>query len=166
MITIYTDGSSKGNPGPGGFGAIIFDEEKVKEIGGKKKMTTNNRMEMMAMIEALKYVSGNFADTEEIEVHSDSAYLINGITKWIFGWQKNDWQTIDFKTKNKKDILNKDLWEELYELTQNKKIKWEKVVGHSGHKENERCDGIAQSFADGKKIKLYNGLKSGYKIVS
>ena len=85
MIIIYTDGSSKGNPGPGGFGAIIIDGEKVKEIGGREENTTNNRMEMMAAIKALELIQEL---TLELEIHTDSTYLLNGITKWIFGWQK------------------------------------------------------------------------------
>ena len=160
-IIIYTDGSSKGNPGPGGFGSIIFDGENVKEVGGREERTTNNRMEIMAAIEALKYVSKNFADTESIEVHTDSEYLIKGITIWIKNWQKNKW-----KTKDKREVLNRDLWEELLIETQKRNVEWKKVAGHSGHEFNERCDEIAQGFADGENIGLYNGLKQGYKPVS
>jgi len=167
-ITIYTDGSSKGNPGAGGWGAVIFgalrqaqgdNNEVVIEIGGMEENTTNNRMEMTAAIEALKYVSDNFVGTEEIEIHTDSEYLLKGITIWILGWQKNGW-----RTKDKKEVLNKDLWEKLWELTQNKKIEWKKVLGHSGHKLNDRCDEIAQNFADGISVKLFNGLKSSYNL--
>jgi len=158
MITIYTDGSSKGNPGPGGWAAIIFDGENVKEIGGREERTTNNRMEMMAAIESLKHVSRNLADTDEIEIHSDSAYLIGGITIWIKNWQRNNW-----KTKDKREVLNKDLWEKLLAETENKKIEWKKVLGHSGHEMNDRCDEIATDFADGDDVGLYNGLKQGYK---
>ncbi len=155
MIIIYTDGSSKGNPGPGGFGAIIIDGEKVKEIGGREENTTNNRMEMMAAIKALELIQEL---TLELEIHTDSTYLLNGITKWIFGWQKNNW-----RTKNKKEVLNKDLWEKLFIETQKRKVEWKKVLGHSGHELNERCDEIATSFADGENVALYKGLKSGYK---
>lgn len=154
MITIYTDGSSKGNPGSGGWGAIIFDGENVREIGEREEKTTNNRMEMTAAIKALK----NIPENSEIEIHSDSAYLINGITVWIKKWQKNNW-----RTKNKKAVLNKDLWEKLLVETEKRKIEWKKVLGHSGHKFNERCDEIANGFAGGEKVKLYNGLKQGYK---
>lgn len=156
---IYTDGSSKGNPGPGGFGAIIFDVENVKEIGGREEKTTNNRMEMTAAIESLKYVDKNFADTELVEVFSDSEYLINGITKWIINWQKNNW-----KTKNKKQVLNKDLWQELLIETEKRKVEWKKVLGHSGHKWNERCDEIATNFADGIKVDLFEGSKGSYIV--
>ncbi len=158
-IIIYTDGSSKGNPGSGGFGAIIVDGENVREIGGREEKTTNNKMEMMAAIEALKYMSKNFADTESIEVHTDSEYLMKGITIWIKNWQKNNW-----RTKNKKEVLNKDLWEKLLEETSKRKIEWKKVLGHSGHEFNERCDEIATSFADDKKVDLYEGPKEGYIV--
>ena len=154
MITIYTDGSSKGNPGPGGFAAIIFDGENVKEIGGRENKTTNNRMEIMAAIEALK----NIPENENVKIHADSEYLIKGITIWIKNWQKNNWRTED-----KREVLNKDLWEKLLEVTLSKNIEWKKVLGHSGHEENERCDEIATGFADGEKVKLYNGLKQVYK---
>lgn len=153
-FVIYTDGSSKGNPGNGGWGAIIFDRENVREIGGREEMTTNNRMEIMAAIEGLKNVEEN----SEVEINSDSEYLINGITKWIFGWQKNDW-----RTKDKREVMNRDLWEKLFAETTKRKAVWEKVLGHSGHKLNERCDEIAQSLAEGKIVMLYNGSKQGYK---
>jgi len=154
-ITIYTDGSSKGNPGAGGWGAIIFDEEKVLEIGGNEENTTNNRMEMMAAIKALELA--HELTHEQIEINTDSEYLLKGITIWIHDWQKNGW-----RTKAKKEVLNKDLWEELWELTQKRKVEWKKVLGHSGHELNERCDEIATTFADGNDPVLYNGLKSSY----
>ena len=91
MITIYTDGSSRGNPGPGGYGAIIFDEEQVREIGGREDRTTNNRMEMMATIVALENVPAN----SDVEIYADSEYVIKGITSWIKNWQINNWRTKD-----------------------------------------------------------------------
>jgi ribonuclease HI len=154
-IIIYTDGSSKGNPGPGGFGAIIFDGENVREIGGRENHTTNNRMEITAAIEALKNISEN----AEAEIHTDSEYLMKGITVWMKNWQKNNW-----RTKNKRPVLNKDLWEKLLAETEKRKIEWEKVLGHSGHELNDRCDEIATSFADGENVKLYNGSESNYKV--
>lgn len=156
---VYTDGSSKGNPGPGGWAAVIIEErdtsyeKRVKELGGREKETTNNRMEMTAAIEALK----NIPDGSDVEIHTDSEYLMKGITIWIKNWQKNNW-----RTKNKKKVLNQDLWENILDISQNKKIEWKKVLGHSGHELNERCDEIANSFADGKKVYLYDGSKSGY----
>ena len=155
-IIIYTDGSSKGNPGPGGWGAIISNQQPVasiKEIGGREERTTNNRMEMMAAIMALQNIPKNM----EVEVHSDSTYLINGITIWIKNWQKNNW-----RTKDKREVLNKDLWEELLVETEKRKVEWKKVLGHSGHEFNERCDEIAQGFADGVRINLYDGPKENY----
>lgn len=154
-FTIYTDGSSRGNPGPGGYGAILVSGSRVKEIGGREEETTNNRMEMMAVIEAMR----NLPEGEEAEVHTDSEYLMKGATLWIKNWQKNNW-----RTKNKKPVLNQDLWQEILLLSENRKISWQKVLGHSGHKYNDRCDEIATSFADGKKVNLYDGESGNYKI--
>jgi len=154
-IVIYTDGSSKGNPGSGGWAGIIFNEEFVKEIGGQEEYTTNNRMEMTAVIEALK----NIPENAEVEIHSDSEYLINGITIWIKNWQKNNWQT-----KDRREVLNKDLWEKLLMEVAKRKIEWKKVLGHSGHALNERCDELATSFADGKNVLLYKGSEADYKF--
>ncbi|KKP56216.1 MAG: ribonuclease H [Parcubacteria group bacterium GW2011_GWB1_35_5] len=154
FVEIYTDGSSKGNPGQGGWGAIIFDEEKVLEIGGNEENTTNNRMEMRAAIEALKILP----EGAEAKLHTDSEYLMKGITIWILGWQKNNW-----RTKDKKEVLNKDLWQELWRETEKRKVEWKKVLGHSGHTLNERCDEIAQSLANGKQMKLFEGNLLDYK---
>lgn len=162
-IIIYTDGSSKGNPGRGGWSAIIIYDGKseirstkseIIEIGGREENTTNNRMEIMAAIEALK----NVPENSEIEIFSDSEYLIKGITIWIKNWQKNNW-----KTKDKREVVNRDLWEKLFVETEKGKVEWKKVLGHSGHSLNERCDEIAQTFAEGKEVELYNGSKQGYK---
>jgi ribonuclease HI len=155
-ITIYTDGSSRGNPGPGGWGAVIIDGDRVKEIGGREVKTTNNRMEMVASIEALsKTLVGS-----EVELHTDSSYLINGITKWVHGWAKGGW-----KTKTKEDVLNKDLWIKLKEETDKRRVGWEKVAGHSGHVMNDRCDEIATEFADNKDVKLYSGPSITYEVL-
>jgi len=157
-IIIYTDGSSRGNPGSGGWGAIISSQQPVvsiKEIGGKEEKTTNNRMEMKAAIEALKNIPENI----KIEIHSDSEYLIKGITIWIKNWQKNNWQT-----KDKREVMNKDLWQELLVETEKRNVEWKKVLGHSGHNFNDRCDEIATSFADGLSVDLYNGPESGYNL--
>ncbi len=164
-ILIFTDGASRGNPGPGGWGAIIAYslglgsssfEDKVIEIGGREEMTTNNRMELTAAIEALSIIhNSKFI----IHLYTDSSYLINGITKWIHGWKKNGW-----KTKAKQDVENQDLWEALDKLAADKQIEWQKVEGHSGHGANERCDEIATSFADNLSSKLYSGPLSDYKV--
>lgn len=159
---IYTDGSSKGNPGKGGWGAIIIENDnpgnanhelRIMELGGREERTTNNRMEIMAGIEALK----NTPKEAEVEIYTDSEYVMKGITIWIKNWQNNNW-----KTKDKKDVLNKDLWLKLLEETEKRKVEWKKVLGHSGDLLNERCDKIATDFADGKNVILYSGLKQGY----
>jgi ribonuclease HI len=155
-VFIFTDGASRGNPGPGGFGAVVCVANKVFEIGGFEKHTTNNRMELSAVIEALNRVE----ETEsKVNIFTDSRYLINGITKWIYGWQKNDWQT-----KDKKEVLNKDLWQSLLAVVSGKNIEWKYVGGHIGIAGNERADEIATAFADGKPAKLFNGKMSDYGI--
>src|SRR3989344_9214500 len=146
-IIIYTDVSSKGSPGPGGFAAIIIKEGKVREIGGREEKTPNNRMEMKAVIEALRLTP--FAQDESVEIHTDSEYVLKGATLWIKNWQKNNW-----RTKAKKDVLNRDLWEEMLVELEKRNVTWQKVVGHSGHEWNDRCDEIATSFADGTPVSL------------
>lgn len=152
---IFTDGASRGNPGPGGWGAVIVDGEKVVELGGREDRTTNNRMELTAAVKGLEESSADSA----IKIYTDSSYLINGITKWVKGWKRNGWQT-----KAKEDVLNRDIWQELDELAQTRNIKWEYVGGHVGIVGNERCDVIATAFADNDEIKLYSGPLSGYEI--
>lgn len=154
-ILIYTDGASRGNPGPGGYGAIVLKGHNVTEIGGKEEKTTNNRMELTATIEALKKTDVG----SKIRLYTDSEYLINGITKWVFGWLKNNWQT-----QGKQDVMNKDLWQKLYELVEDRQVEWKKVKGHAGHSANERVDEIATMFADEKEISLFNGDIRDYKI--
>lgn len=173
-IIIYTDGSSKGNPGPGGWAAIIIEdynrgimnyESRIKEIGGRENQTTNNRMEMKAAIEALKNTPSieetrlRKAPAWQVEIHTDSEYLMKGATLWIKNWQKNNW-----RTKDKREVLNRDLWEELLFELEKRNVEWKKVLGHSGHALNERCDEIAQGLADGENVELYNGSKQGYKV--
>lgn len=148
---IYTDGSSRGNPGPGGWGAIIITKQ-VQEIGGYEAATTNNRMELTAVIEAVKR-----AEKEPIEIYSDSEYVIKGITEWIHGWIKRGW-----KNAQKKPVLNQDLWEKLYDLTEGRDITWKYVRGHAGSPGNERCDVIATSFADREPTELYTGTVDNY----
>ncbi len=155
-IIIFSDGSSKGNPGPGGWGAIVMHEDKVVELGGADKHTTNNRMELLASISAIETIENT---KNNITVNTDSSYVINGITKWVYGWMKNNW-----KTSTKEDVVNKDLWERLIGVSAGKKIKWNHVGGHIGVPGNERCDEIANAFADGEKIKLFKGKLSDYEI--
>ena len=155
MITIFTDGSSRGNPGPGGWGSVIVEDKKVAELGGAEKDTTNNRMELMAAIKGLSYAPKSASAT----VFTDSSYVINGITKWIKGWKRNGWQT-----KTKQDVLNKDLWMELDQTLAKHTVKWQYVGGHVGILGNERCDHIATAFADGMKISLYKGPLAEYDL--
>ncbi len=156
--TIFTDGSSRGNPGPGGWAAVVVEEKdvpQVKELGGGERDTTNNRMEIKAAVEGLRHASKD----SKIVVYTDSKYLINGITLWVKGWKRNGW-----KTKTKGDVLNRDLWEALHEAADGKSIKWEYVGGHVGILGNERCDHIATAFADGRELKLYDGSLAGYDL--
>jgi len=134
MINIFTDGACSGNPGPGGWGVLIIDGDNQIEIHGGEPETTNNRMEMLAAIEALKATG-----TEPVILHTDSQYLKNGINIWIHGWKKNGW-----KTAAKKPVKNKDLWLELDELTKSREIDWRWVKAHDGHPENERADELAR----------------------
>ncbi|MCI0565880.1 ribonuclease HI [bacterium] len=158
-ITIFSDGSSLGNPGPGGWGAIIaFGKERVVELGGREPHTTNNRMELTAIRDALSFITNDPGDTD---IHTDSAYTINGITKWHFGWEKSGWVT-----KEKTEVLNRDLWEEIirFKKAREKKYKviWNHVGGHVGVAGNERTDEIATSFARGESPNLFRGLFVDY----
>jgi len=155
MITIFTDGSARGNPGPGGWGAIVATDETVTELGGREDHTTNNRMELLAVISALESVPREI----EMTIYTDSAYVLNGSTRWVVGWQKNKW-----KTSQKEDVLNRDLWERMISATTHKIIDWKLLKGHAGHAGNERCDVIATSFADKKPIVLYNGSRERYGV--
>jgi len=188
-IIIYTDGSSLGNPGPGGFGAVIWlnnakkrenamritrkvrsnakgesGEEKkdeVFEIGEKSEgATTNNRMEIMAAIESLLAVSDK---TGLVTIYTDSEYLLNGITKWIWNWQKKGW-----RTAGKKPVLNQDLWQRLLLLIKKREekwgnITWKRIPGHAGHLGNERADVIATSFAEGEDVTFARGTREEYE---
>ena len=134
-VLIYTDGACSGNPGPGGWGAILFYEENKKEIWGNSHNTTNNIMELTAVIEALKLLKVEC----EVELYSDSAYVVNAFDKgWIYNWKKNNW-----RTSGKEDVKNRELWQELDNLTQKHKVKFIKVKGHSDNEFNNRCDYLA-----------------------
>ena len=136
---IYTDGSCLGNPGKGGWAAIIIEPHSEREIVGYEKSTTNNRMELKAVIEALKEIEVN----SKISLFSDSKYVIDGITKWIKNWKMNDW-----KTTNKKEIKNLDLWMDLDKLTSKFQITWNWVKGHSTSEYNNRVDRLARNEAE------------------
>ena len=139
MIRIYTDGSCLNNPGNGGWAAIINENEKILKISGSEKNTTNNKMELMAPIEALKKIKKN----QKIEICTDSKYLKLGITEWIHKWTRNNWQT----SKNE-NVKNKELWVELYELSKSFKISWIWVKAHAGNTLNEEVDLIAKKAAE------------------
>ena len=133
-VEIFTDGGCKGNPGPGGYGCIIRKNGKVLELKGSNPKTTNNIMEMTAAIVALKELSKPYAVT----LTTDSQYLVKGMTEWIHGWIKKGWINA-----SRQPVKNKELWQELYQLSQKHKITWVWVRGHDGHPENERCDQLA-----------------------
>ncbi|EDX86224.1 RNase H, putative [Synechococcus sp. PCC 7335] len=152
---IYTDGACSGNPGPGGWGTLIeFADGQRHELGGRDAKTTNNRMEMQAAIAALEFLSSNSIDSGAVTLHTDSEYLKNGITKWIKGWKRKGW-----KTSSGKPVLNKDLWQQLDQLSQTLtteqiNIDWRYVRGHTGNLGNERCDEIARAYAHSQPISL------------
>ena len=138
-VHIYTDGSCLGNPGPGGYGAILIYGKHRKEISEGFTLTTNNRMELLATIEALKLLTKPC----QVELTTDSQYVKNGINQWIHNWRRNGW-----RTKDKKPVKNADLWQALDEVIKQHEVNWHWVKGHSGHPENERCDDLARSAAE------------------
>ena len=145
-VTIYTDGACSGNPGPGGWGAILMYKDKKLEISGYEAHTTNNRMELTAPIQALSRLK----EPCEVSVYSDSAYLVNAFQKgWLTSWQRRNWIKSD-----KKPVLNRDLWEELLELARVHQIRWHKVKGHSTNEINNRCDELATGEIKRNNIKL------------
>lgn len=136
-VIIYTDGACSGNPGPGGWGSILMYKDNVKEIFGAQKDTTNNVMELTAVIEALKLLKFSC----NVKLYSDSAYVVNAFNqKWIYGWIKNGW-----KNSSKDPVKNKELWEELYALTKIHSIEFIKVKGHADNIYNNRCDELARN---------------------
>lgn len=136
-VVIYTDGACSGNPGPGGWGSILMYKENKKEISGGKDNTTNNVMELTAVIEGLKLLKFPC----KVKLYSDSAYVVNAFTqKWIYGWIKNGWQN-----SNKEPVKNKELWQELYDLTKVHEVEFIKVKGHSDNEYNNRCDELARN---------------------
>ena len=133
-VVIYTDGASSGNPGPGGWGAILMFGEKTKEICGGEPATTNNRMELMAAIQALETLTRPCT----VELHTDSQYVMKGISEWIHSWKRRGWRTAD-----NKPVKNEDLWRRLDEARQRHDVQWRWVKGHAGHEHNERADALA-----------------------
>lgn len=141
-VVVYTDGGCRGNPGPGGWGAVLQFGEHEKEIYGYDAETTNNRMELMAAISALELLSRSC----EIDLTTDSQYVRQGILEWMDGWKKRGW-----KTAAKKPVKNKDLWERLDAAVQSHNIRWHWIKGHSGHPGNERADDLANRAMDEKR---------------
>ena len=139
-VIIYTDGACSGNPGPGGWGVVLMYKENKKEISGGKKDTTNNIMELTAVIEGLKLLKYPC----EVDLYSDSAYVVNAFKQgWIYNWMKNNW-----KTSGKEPVKNQELWKELYSLTKTHKVNFIKVKGHSYNEYNNRCDELARNAID------------------
>ena len=133
-VTIYTDGACLGNPGPGGWAALLIDLEGRRELSGFEPSTTNNRMELRAAVEGLQALDG----PAEVDLHTDSQYLRNGMAEWLARWKRNGWRTAD-----KKPVKNTDLWQALDALAAKHLVRWHWVRGHAGHPENERCDELA-----------------------
>jgi ribonuclease HI len=160
QIVVFTDGASKGNPGPGGWGVIIATPEGyVKELGGGAALTTNNKMELTGAIQALAHLRNTAGP---VSIYTDSTYVIQGIREWIHGWKRRGW-----KTATGTDVLNRELWEELSNLTAARGpagIIWHYVRGHVGVPGNERVDVIADSFAMQQPVSLYDGPAAGYRI--
>ncbi len=159
-ITIFTDGACSGNPGPGGWGAIVLTPDlRVRELGGGEARSTNNRMELRGPIEALK-AAATFPDAR-VEMFTDSTYVIGGITAWVHGWKKNGW-----KKKDGQPVVNRELWEELDAVDGARRttgpVEWRFVRGHTGNPGNERCDVISVTFSRNARIELYDGPLSGY----
>ncbi|HEX8947983.1 MAG TPA: ribonuclease HI [Dissulfurispiraceae bacterium] len=136
FVEIYADGACSGNPGVGGFGAILRSGEKVLELSGCEGLTTNNRMELLGVISALERLKA----PSRVRVTTDSNYVVKGMNEWIGGWIRNGW-----KNSQKKEVLNRDLWERLLKVAAPHEIEWAWIKGHNGHPENERCDLLARN---------------------
>ena len=163
QIRIFTDGSSRGNPGPSGWGVVVlYPSGKINEYGGRADVATNNQMELTACLEALRAVEMKPEEADEIVMHLDSAYVLGGVTGWVYSWEKNGW-----KTSAGEPVQNQDLWKAiaalLFRLKTKHTIVWEKVKGHVGVFGNERVDAIATAYADGTVPLLYSGTKEKYE---
>ncbi|XOV77916.1 MAG: ribonuclease HI [Aestuariibacter sp.] len=148
-VAIFTDGSCLGNPGPGGYGTVMRYGKHSKELSGGFRLTTNNRMELLAAIIGLEALKSPC----EVTLTTDSQYVRKGITEWISNWKRRDWRTAD-----KKPVKNKDLWQRLDKATESHKIQWNWVKGHSGHPENERCDELARGAAESEALSEDTGF--------
>lgn len=136
LIEIFSDGACSGNPGPGGYGTILRSGDQLRELSGYAPQTTNNRMEMLGAIAGLEALKRPC----RVRLTTDSQYLVKGMTEWIHGWQKKGW-----RNSKKEEVLNRDLWERLLELSRKHQVEWVWVRGHNGHAENERCDELARA---------------------
>ncbi|MFN3454863.1 MAG: viroplasmin family protein [Pseudobdellovibrio sp.] len=179
QYVIYTDGACSGNPGPGGWGAVVgalvspdkllSPQAYVLELGAHAPSTTNNRMELFAVLESLKYIKDQSQRIKnkdfKIQIYTDSVYVIRGITQWVFGWKKNNW-----KNSSGENVVNQDIWQELDQVVHylqmqiQNKIKWDYVRGHKGTPGNERCDQIAVAFSKKEYVYLYEGLNRDYQF--
>ncbi len=179
---IFTDGACSGNPGPGGWASVIvFPNGQVRELGGPAVQTTNNRMEILGVLEALRFIASHppskgkpareavkpsisnaESSANEVVVYTDSVYVLKGVQQWMWGWSRNNW-----KTSEGKEVLNQDLWKEFIEFFKNydrKKIKWNYCAGHSGVPGNERCDEVAVAFSKGERPYLFSGQLGDYSV--
>ncbi len=151
FVEIYADGACSGNPGVGGFGAVLRSGEKVLELSGCEGLTTNNRMELLGVISALEKLKA----PSKVRVTTDSNYVVKGMNEWIGGWIRNGW-----KNSQKKEVLNRDLWERLLKVAAPHEIEWAWIKGHNGHPENERCDLLARNaIKECRKKMPYGGGK-------
>lgn len=159
-IVVFTDGAAQGNPGPGGWGVVIATPDgQVTELGGSAPHTTNNRMELTAVIAALRHLH---ATSDPVALHADSTYVIRGITEWMHGWRRRDWRTAQGQP-----VLNRDLWEQLADLVAARAhgaIEWHYVRGHTAIPGNERADAIAVACASGRPVDFYAGPLQGYPV--
>lgn len=157
LITIFTDGASSGNPGPGGWGSVVRYDEQVTELGGHEPRTTNNRMELTAVIRALEFVVEHNLASMPVTLYTDSSYVANGITSWLKGWQARNWTN-----KMGDPIANVDLWKDSVPVLREINLTIRNVSGHSGIPGNERCDEIATGYSKGVAVHLYHGPYSEY----
>jgi ribonuclease HI len=142
LVEIFTDGACRGNPGPGGWAALLRMGKTEKELSGGEPLTTNNRMELLAAIRGLEALKRPC----RVQLHTDSTYVRDGITRWIHKWRQNGWRTSD-----KKSVKNADLWQELIDASETHRVEWHWVKGHSGHPENDRVDSLACAEADSQR---------------
>lgn len=157
-IIVYSDGACSGNPGTGGWGSILIFGDKVIELGGGDRQTTNNKMELMGVISSLQYLlQMSLPKSTPVCVYTDSVYVIRGITQWVYGWSRRGWKTAEGQA-----VANQDHWQELMSLVKNFKLEFKYVAGHKGIAGNERCDEIAVAFSKSNPIQLYNGSRGHY----